>query len=187
LGAEENVGLFVGEGHHGFSPDNREAMYRWFNRAAGVSWADGAPKLVIEKDERLWCTPNGRVAELKSRPVFSYTKEIARQWADKRASLAGRPFHLTTKHPDQWVLLEIPTSSHSLGVGTTSRPSVQHVHVPGQHALFQVQLAVSHVCDLGVVRDDDDGLAEVAVQRNQQRHDFLGRMGVQVAGRLVSQ
>lgn len=87
LGAEKNVGFFVGEGHHGFSQDNREAMYRWFNRAAGVSWDGGEPALVVEKDEDLWCTPNGRVAELKSRPVFSYINQAARQLAEKRRPL----------------------------------------------------------------------------------------------------
>lgn len=35
LGAEENVGLFYGPTGHGFSEENREAMYSWFNFAVG--------------------------------------------------------------------------------------------------------------------------------------------------------
>ncbi len=68
-----------------------------------------------------------------------------------------------------------------------SSPLVLHVHVLGQHAFVQVQLPACHVRDPGVVRDDDDRLAEIAIQRHQQRHDFLRRMGVQVAGRFVGQ
>jgi len=89
LGCEENVGLFVGPGHHGYSQENREAMYRWFNRATGVSQADSEPKLVMEKDETLWCTPQGRVAELKSRSVFSFTRSLSQQLAERRGSPEG--------------------------------------------------------------------------------------------------
>ncbi len=74
LGAEDNIGLAIGPTPHGYSQENREAMYRWFNRVTKISDAQTEPKLVIEKDETLWCTPNGRVSELGSRSVFSFTK-----------------------------------------------------------------------------------------------------------------
>ena len=32
LGAEENISLFIGPTPHGYTQENREAMYRWFNR-----------------------------------------------------------------------------------------------------------------------------------------------------------
>ncbi len=35
LGADENVAYFVGPTYHGYSQENREAMYRWFNRCTG--------------------------------------------------------------------------------------------------------------------------------------------------------
>jgi hypothetical protein len=75
LGAEDNVKLHVGPTGHGYTIENREAMYQWFNRATGISDAKTEPKLTIEKDETLWCTPKGSVAELKSRTVFSFTAE----------------------------------------------------------------------------------------------------------------
>jgi cephalosporin-C deacetylase-like acetyl esterase len=62
LGAEENVAYFVGPTYHGYSQENREAMYRWFNRCTGISDAKTEPKLVLEKDEPLWATPHGQVA-----------------------------------------------------------------------------------------------------------------------------
>ena len=84
LGAETNVRLFVGPGYHGYSQENREAMYRWFNRATGVSDAKTEPKITLETDETLWCTPNGQVCELDSRPICAFTKERSRALAQKR-------------------------------------------------------------------------------------------------------
>jgi hypothetical protein len=89
LGAEKNIGLFIGPRPHGYSIENREAMYRWFNGITGVSKATAEPELTIEKEETLWCTPRGQVVELKSRPVYSYTKEISQKLTQQRKSLAG--------------------------------------------------------------------------------------------------
>ncbi len=89
LGAEENISLFVGPTPHGYTQENREAMYRWFNRATGVSDAQTEPQLVIEKDETLWCTPRGQVVDLKSKPIYSYTQAKARALQTKRKPLAG--------------------------------------------------------------------------------------------------
>jgi len=90
LGAEENVALHVGPTTHGYTQENREAMYRWFNRVTGVSDARSEPELVIEKDETLWCTPNGQVCELDSRPVHSYTKATSQSLAGGRTKLGGK-------------------------------------------------------------------------------------------------
>ncbi len=84
LGAEDNIELFIGPGYHGYSQENREAMYQWFNRATGVSDAKKEPELVIEKDETLYCAPRGQVCELNSRPVYSFTKELSKQLATQR-------------------------------------------------------------------------------------------------------
>jgi cephalosporin-C deacetylase-like acetyl esterase len=78
LGAEQNVKLHVGPTGHGYTIENREAMYQWFNRATGLSKETTEPKLIIEKDETLRCTPAGQVAEMKSRSVFSFTEERSR-------------------------------------------------------------------------------------------------------------
>jgi cephalosporin-C deacetylase-like acetyl esterase len=87
LGAEQNIQLFVGPRPHGYHQENREAMYRWFNRATGASQQDKEPQLQLEKDETLQCTPNGQVAELNSRSVFSFTREKAQSLSKKRPSL----------------------------------------------------------------------------------------------------
>jgi dienelactone hydrolase len=87
LGAEDNIAYFVGPTYHGYSQENREAMYRWFNRSTRISDATNEPKLILEKDETLLCTPRGQVAELKSKPIYSYTQDISRALAAKRPSL----------------------------------------------------------------------------------------------------
>ena len=70
LGAEDNVAYFVGPTYHGYSQENREAMYRWFNRCTGVSDAKTEPKLVLEKDETLAChaARSGGRAEIQIDP-----------------------------------------------------------------------------------------------------------------------
>ncbi|HET6572955.1 MAG TPA: acetylxylan esterase [Fimbriiglobus sp.] len=89
LEAEGNVGLFTGPTSHGYSRENREAMYRWFNTATRISDAKAEPELTIEKDETLWCTPKGQVADLKARTVFSFTRDKAKSLAASRPKLSG--------------------------------------------------------------------------------------------------
>ncbi len=89
LGHEENIALFIGPTAHGYSQENREAMYRWFNQVTKISDAGTEPPLTIEKDETLWCTPKGQVAELKSRTVYSFTQDLSRQLGASRSQLSG--------------------------------------------------------------------------------------------------
>lgn len=84
LGAEENIELFIGPSYHGYSLENREAMYKLFNRATGISDTHREPGLVIEKDETLYCAPRGQVCTLDSRPVYSFTRELSQELAKKR-------------------------------------------------------------------------------------------------------
>lgn len=89
LGAEENVSLFIGPTYHGYSQENREAMYRCFNGATKVSDATTEPEIVIEKDETLWCTPKGQVAELGAKTVFTFTQAKSKQLAASRRKIKG--------------------------------------------------------------------------------------------------
>src|SRR5436190_19972629 len=89
LGAADNIQLHIGPTEHGYSRENREAMYRFFNRVTKVSDAEKEPALTIEKDETLQCTPHGQVAELKSRTVFSFTKDRSIELANARKPLTG--------------------------------------------------------------------------------------------------
>lgn len=89
LGAEDNIRLFTGPTTHGYTQENREAMYRWFNGVTRISEATSEPEIVIEKDETLWCTPHGQVAELKPNTVFRFTQEKSQQLAATRGIVKG--------------------------------------------------------------------------------------------------
>lgn len=86
LGAEQNIELFIGPTYHGYSQENRVAMYRWFNGVTGVSEKEEEPTLVMETPETLWCAPNGQVCELGSRPIYEFTAAKSRALARRRAS-----------------------------------------------------------------------------------------------------
>ncbi|MCX7006147.1 MAG: acetylxylan esterase [Kiritimatiellaeota bacterium] len=90
LGARENIALFRGPTVHGYTQENREAMYRWFNRVTKISDAQTEPALTLEKDETLWCTPHGQVAELKPRTIFTFTQEKSEALAQQRGEVGGR-------------------------------------------------------------------------------------------------
>ena len=89
LGQAQNVALFIGPDGHGYHQKNREAMYDWFNRLTGAASTSHEPKLTMEKDETLWCTPKGQVGPLHSRTVISFTNEKARQLRATRRPLEG--------------------------------------------------------------------------------------------------
>ncbi len=88
LGAEQNVKLFIGPTGHGYSQENREAMYQWFNHVTHISDLAAEPKLVIEKDETLWCTPKGQISDLSSRTVFGFTRVKSQDLAARRPKLS---------------------------------------------------------------------------------------------------
>ncbi len=89
LGEKKNIQLHIGPTYHGYTQENREAMYKWFNHVTKISDARTEPVLTIEKDETLWCTPHGQVSEMKPRTVFSFTQEKARALGGKRSTLRG--------------------------------------------------------------------------------------------------
>ena len=108
LGVEENIALFVGPTGHGYSQENRDAMYSWFHHASGQSIQshsgefDGElrsdakipfvqePSITIESDETLWCTKRGQVATLSdTRTVFDFTRDASKALAASRPSLRG--------------------------------------------------------------------------------------------------
>lgn len=78
LGAEENIQLHIGPTTHGYTQENREAMYAFFNAVTGASSAKSEPTLTIDDDATLWCTPRGQVGpDLNSRTVFHFTQQKA--------------------------------------------------------------------------------------------------------------
>lgn len=154
LGAEENIALFVGPRPHGYWVENRQAMYRWFNRFTGVSDAAVEPELTIEKEETLWCTPHGQVAELKSQPITAFTRERSKQLAAARKPLAGDALrtavaellHLPHRkaargEPDFRILRPIGGRGYPKKSATTYAVETE----PGVEALVHLLLDESHM------------------------------------------
>jgi dienelactone hydrolase len=141
LGAEANLELFAGPTTHGYSQENREAMYRWFNRVTGISDARTEPALAFEQDETLRCTPNGQVSELQARTVFSFTAERSRTLARQRPKLDGDGLRRAVATalrlprrdgpPDYRILRPTPARRYPLPHATTYAVQTE----PGIHAL----------------------------------------------------
>ena len=108
LGAEENVQFSLGPDYHSYGKENREAMYRWFNRVTKTDGSGVEGDVTIEKEETLWCTPHGQVAEFKPRTVFSFTKEISESLAKRRKELDGAQLN---KEVSNALKIEIPASA----------------------------------------------------------------------------
>ena len=89
LGQAGHVGLFIGPDGHGYHQKNREAMYGFFNQLTQTSTVSAEPKLTMEKDETLQCTPKGQVGAMGSRTVMSFTAERARELKAGRRVLSG--------------------------------------------------------------------------------------------------
>ncbi|MEQ1828980.1 MAG: acetylxylan esterase [Pirellula sp.] len=108
LGAPDNIALFVGPTEHGYSQENREAMYSWFHLSAGIKASSSLlqeklngqlsssavipsvrePKLTIETDETLRCTVSGQVSENPNvSTVFASTRGKSRQLSSERQPL----------------------------------------------------------------------------------------------------
>ncbi len=143
LDAEENIGQFIGPTTHGYSQENREAMYRWFNGVTKISDAKHEPKIEIETDETLWCTPHGQVVELDgTRSVFHFTRDKSKQLAAARKDLGVRELRTKVTNvlrlpprpkeaPDYriWRYLDSRDypSPHAIAYAVESEPGIQAI------------------------------------------------------------
>ena len=87
LGAEENVRMFIGNGNHGYSQENREAMYGFFTEHAGKRRSAKEPALTIPSPAELQVSPNRRVIDL---PGAVSLPQIINRMAEKVQKSSGR-------------------------------------------------------------------------------------------------
>lgn len=87
LGHPDYIRLHIGPGYHSYPRENREATYRLFNAASGISTEPVEPPIVVEKDETLRCTTRGNVAFENSRTIPSFTREKSGHLAKTRLAL----------------------------------------------------------------------------------------------------
>lgn len=132
LGAEDRVRIATGPSEHGYSQENRESMYAFFNEVTKLSDAKGEPALTIEKQETLWCAPRGVVSRLEgAREVASFTAEKARTLAAKRGQPSGEELATRVR-----TALRLPPAAQAApdyriyrpGGGSRGYPAKRHIH-----------------------------------------------------------
>ena len=141
LGKEENIRLFIGPTTHGYSQENREAMYGFFNGVTGISDQTTEPKLTYEDEEALYCAPLGKVAALESKTVFQFTRAKAETLKKEREPLSytdlkqvvSKVLRLPKRdgNPDFNILRSQPSQPHPRRHFTTYAVATE----PGVHAL----------------------------------------------------
>lgn len=88
LGQSDATQLHMGTEYHGYSQANREAMYRFFSAVCDRPAVPSEPQLTIEKDETLWCAPQGQVGPLGSLTVAQLTRKSSQELATSRPALS---------------------------------------------------------------------------------------------------
>lgn len=141
LGAEDKIALFTGPTGHGFSQENREAMYRWFHRTTGGPLNGNEPNIVQEEDAVLDASP-GQVAQLESKPIHHFTREAADELANQRGQVQGWPLleavnkalrlGVPDETPDYRILRNRRSRKYPRSHATTYAVETE----PGIHALF---------------------------------------------------
>ena len=147
LGRAEDVELFIGPREHGYFLENREAMYRFFNRHAGVQAAAREPKRQrLENKQTLYATPGGEVHRLKNvRRVFDFTRQNARGLAGRRRPLSAKA--LLARMAERLALPRRTGPPHYRAIRVTWTDAVR----PQARAAFAVETetgiqALVHVC-----------------------------------------
>ena len=76
LGAENRVALYIGPDEHGYHRKNREAMYAFFARHAGLRARRNESRIKVEAEATLQCTHQGQVVTERPgcRTVFDFTR-----------------------------------------------------------------------------------------------------------------
>ncbi len=90
LGAEDNIECFIGPHDHGYYRENREAMYGFFLKHAGLKAKPGEAKIRSLPAKKLFVTPTGETYRAGSRRVFEFTAETAQSLAKQRGKPSER-------------------------------------------------------------------------------------------------
>ena len=89
LGSRASAAFFSGPCGHGYFQENREAMYGFFMKHAGVAGDARERGAKPVEERRLWATPRGQTRPLGSRRVFEFTAERAGELARERGKPSG--------------------------------------------------------------------------------------------------
>ena len=90
VGKGDDVEMYIGPETHGYNKGAREAMYKFFNRHAGVTASTAEPDVPPEKDETLQVTETGQMTSLGAKRTFDFISAEARQLYAQRKRLSGK-------------------------------------------------------------------------------------------------
>lgn len=90
VGKGDDVELYIGPETHGYNKGAREAMYKFFNRHAGVTASTIEPDVPPETDETLQVTETGQTAAIGAKRAFDFTSAEAGKVAATRQKLSGK-------------------------------------------------------------------------------------------------
>lgn len=127
LGRPENIQIHVGPGAHGFHPDARTAMYRFFTRVAGASDFFVEPGEELEADEDLHAAPEGDITRVQENSTANIIASIARtQKASRELSPTGdiRSELVRLAGMDDYKPEDIPGFRRSLTAGSDTNDGV---------------------------------------------------------------
>lgn len=90
LGAEEKAAVFIGPRDHGYGPENRAAMYAFFNHHFGLPAPSPEPAdMPVFTDAELTCTPTGQVHHLPgTRNIIDFIRAKAEVQKAARPALS---------------------------------------------------------------------------------------------------
>jgi len=138
LGEKNNARIKLGTGQHGYSPELREAMVRFFREVVGYKKGYSEPDLPLESYETLSVTPTGQLSTMNlpgRKRVHDFTAATARELARTRkpvgdkqwASVLGKALTLPPRprEPHYRVLRSIVADANSTPARLLSRWGVE--------------------------------------------------------------
>ena len=133
LGAGGNAECFIGPRDHGYYIENREAMYGFFLKHAGLAGTAAEPRVHLVPARELFVTKTGETHRAGSRRAFEFTAEKARELAERRPKLSAKQLIAAARK-----VLGIPKAS-----GPPEYRAVLHSRafdpLPGQQWQFAVE------------------------------------------------
>jgi hypothetical protein len=133
LGAEGNVECFIGPRGHGYHIENRQAMYGFFLKHAGLPGATAEPPIRKAAEADLFVTKHGETRREGSRRAFEFTAETARTLARTRPALSDRQLLATARR-----LLGLPLAAGPVPEYRAVMHSRNFDPLPGQRFQFAV-------------------------------------------------
>lgn len=137
LGSRNTAAYFSGPREHGYHIENREAMYKFFMKHAGLRGSARESGVKVVDKEKLFATLKGETHKVGSRRAFEFTAEAAGALAKKRGKPSASKVTKTAKK-----LLSIPALRGAPHYRVLRNRQFAVETEPGIHAIVTVHGAI---------------------------------------------